>query len=237
MTFFYARNSQKGFTLVELLVTIVVSSIVIAGTLSGYTFFAQQYTVINQRIAIDREVLRVIDVIQSDIGKVGFKAYATGNPAMSKGDLFVGVTSSTPKSEMWFLYDDYKDDGTLYRAGINYYIESYTSAVGGKDRLILKRDVRECLTPETGCLRATSTSLYAAGADKRGEPIIDKVTKFEILGLNPKTGGADGTFTGVFQAIQIDLTVEAPRMIEGKEAILSKDYKFISRAHNVSIVP
>jgi hypothetical protein len=52
--------------------------------------------------------------------------------------------------------------------------------------------------------------------DGRGEPILDKVTKFEVQGLNAKTGGADGTYTGVFQAIQIVLTVEAPETVRGK---------------------
>ena len=177
-----------------------------------------------------------MDLIQSDIGKAGFKAYATDNPAMTKADLFVGVSGGGPSSSMWFLYDDYKDDGTLYRAGVNYYIEKYTSTITGTERNILKRDLRQCTTPATGCLEATSTSLYAA-ADGRGEPILDKVTKFEVQGLNAKTGGADGTYTGVFQAIQIVLTVEAPRQLEGKDTIISKEFKFITRANNVSIVP
>ena len=173
------HNHQVGFTLVELLVTLVVSAIVIAGTISGYTYFSQQYQVLNQRIAIDRDVLAVMDLIQTDIGKAGFKAYATDNPAMTKADLFVGVSGGGPSASMWFLYDDYKDDGTLYRAGVNYYIEKYTSTITGTERNILKRDLRQCTAPATGCLEATSTSLYAA-ADGRGEPILDKVTKFEV---------------------------------------------------------
>ena len=108
------HNHQTGFTLVELLVTLVVSAIVIAGTIAGYTYFAQQYQVLNQRIAIDRDVLAVMDLIQSDIGKAGFKAYATDNPAMTKADLFVGVSGGGPRSSMWFLYDGYKGDGPLY---------------------------------------------------------------------------------------------------------------------------
>tara|TARA_B110000444_G_scaffold196847_1_gene187568 strand:- start:85 stop:813 length:729 start_codon:yes stop_codon:yes gene_type:complete len=235
-----SKSNASGFTLVELLVTLVVSSILISGTIAGYTFFSQQYTVLNQRISIDRDVLGVIDLIQGDIGKAGFKAYATDNPAMTKSDLFVGVNASTPSSEIWFLYDDYKDDGTLYRVGINYYLDTYTSTITGTERKILKRDVRECnaATKASGCSKTepSSLSLYSA-SDRRGEPILDKVTKFEILGLNAKTGGGDGTYTGVFQAIQIDMTVEAPRQIEGKDTLISKDFKFITRANNVSIVP
>ena len=97
------HNHQTGFTLVELLVTLVVSAIVIAGTIAGYTYFAQQYQVLNQRIAIDRDVLAVMDLIQTDIGKAGFMAYATDNPAMTKADLFVGVSGGGPSASMWFF--------------------------------------------------------------------------------------------------------------------------------------
>ena len=55
--------------------------------------------------------------------------------------------------------------------------------------------------------------------------------------MMPKRGGADGTFTSVVQAIQFELTVEAPRLLEGKNTIISKEYKFITRANNGSIVP
>ncbi len=232
----YLTFKQKGFTLVELLVTLVVSSIVISGTIAGYTYFAQQYTVLNQRITIDRDALRVIDLIQADIGMAGFKAYATDNPNIVKADVFQNVSSSTPRNDFKIVYDAYKDDGSLYRALIHYYTETYTSTISGTERKILKRDWRQCTAPASGCLISSSTSLYSA-ADSRGEPILDKVTKFEVLGLNPKTGGADGTFTGVFQAIQIEMTIEGSRLIEGKDTLIAKDFKYITRANNVSIVP
>jgi hypothetical protein len=85
-------------------------------------------------------------------------------------------------------------------------------------------------------LVGSSTSLYTADDDK-GEPILDKVTTFQVLGLNAKTGAADSTFFEVFQALQVEMTVQAPSVIEGKDTVITKDYKFITRANNVSIVP
>ena len=232
----YRLHQQEGFTLVEMLVSLVVSAIVIAGTIAGYTFFATQYQTLNQKIAIDRDVLRVIDLIQTDISLAGFKSYATDNPAVVKAEVFQNVNSATATSDFKIVYDAYKDDGTLYRTLIHYYLEPYTSSITGTERQILKRDRRECTTPITGCLVTTSTSLYSAD-DGRGEPILDKVTNFQVLGLNAKTGAADSTFLGAFQALQVEMTVEAPRQIEGKDTIISKDFKFITRANNVSIVP
>jgi prepilin-type N-terminal cleavage/methylation domain-containing protein len=225
-------NRQKGFTLVEMLVTLVVSAIVISGTIAGFTYFSKQYETLSQRIAIDRDVLRVIDLIQADINKAGFKAYATGNPAMVKTDVFQGVNSATVVSDFKIVYDDFKDDGTLYRALIHYYLEAYTSEITKTERQILRRDWRVCASPSTGCSLATST-LRAADSG----PIIDKVTTFEVLGLNAKTGDASSTFFGIFQALEVNMTVEAPRQIEGNDTIISKNFKFITRAYNVSIVP
>jgi|TARA_B110000259_G_scaffold82772_1_gene96737 prepilin-type N-terminal cleavage/methylation domain-containing protein len=232
----YRIRQHEGFTLVEMLVALAVSSIVVAGAIAGYTHFATQYKAINQRISIDRDVLRVIDLMQADISLAGFAAYATDNPPVIKAEVFQNVNGATAASDFKIVYDAYKDDGTLYRALIHYYIEPYTSSLTGEVRQVLKRDWRECTTPVTSCLVGSSTSLYTADDDK-GEPILDKVTTFQVLGLNAKTGAADSTFFEVFQALQVEMTVQAPSVIEGKDTVITKDYKFITRANNVSIVP
>ncbi len=232
----YRSSSQKGFTLVEMLVALAVSAIVIAGSIAGYTYFAQQYQVLNQRVSIDRDTLKVIDLIQTDIGMAGFKAYGVGTPAIIKAEVLQNINGLATVSDFKVTYDAYKDDGTPYRALIHYYLESYTSDLSGTERNVLKRDWRECTTPETGCLVGSSVSLYSA-ADGRGEPILDKVTEFEVLGLNPKTGDPDSTFLGVFQSVQTAITVEAATMVEGRDVLVSKDFKFITRVKNVSIVP
>ncbi len=64
-------QKQQGYTLVELLVSLAVSAIVISGTLAGYTVFAKQYEVLNKRIEMDRDVLKVIGLIQYDIAMAG----------------------------------------------------------------------------------------------------------------------------------------------------------------------
>ncbi|MEL0056413.1 MAG: prepilin-type N-terminal cleavage/methylation domain-containing protein, partial [Methylophilaceae bacterium] len=115
-------NHQKGFTLVELLVTLVVSAIMISATLAGFTYFSKQYKILSQRIEMDQNALQVIDLIQSDINQAGYKAYVDGNPDIAASDVVQELRES-PSGEplggvntISLVYDDYKDDGTLYRA-------------------------------------------------------------------------------------------------------------------------
>ena len=93
----YFKNNQetnnRGYTLVELLVALAVSAIVVSGTLAGYTVFAKQYDVLNKKIEMDRDVLKVIDLIQSDVAMAGYKFYRsdiTFNPSQS-----ITLTSSS----------------------------------------------------------------------------------------------------------------------------------------------
>ena len=106
---------DKGYTLTELLVALAVSSIVIAGTLAGYTIFAKQYDVLNKRIEMDRDVLKVIDLIQSDIARAGFRDYRSSITFLPSQS--ITLTSST---DLLLLFDDYERDGTLYRSLIRY---------------------------------------------------------------------------------------------------------------------
>ena len=122
-----SHNKEQGYTLVELLVSLAVSAIVIAGTLAGYTVFAKQYDVLNKRIAIDRDVLKVIDLIQSDIALAGYKNYKSSIAFLPSQS--ITLTSST---DLLLLFDDYDRAGTLYRSLIRYSLgPAYVSAFYG----------------------------------------------------------------------------------------------------------
>jgi len=220
---------DKGYTLTELLVALAVSSIVVAGTLAGYTIFAKQYDVLNKRIEMDRDVLKVIDLIQSDIARAGFRDYRssiTFLPGQS-----ITLASST---DLLLLFDDYERDGTLYRSLIRYSLgPGYTSASSGQARFRIFRDWRICITPETGCDIATSTSRYV-GAGERGEIIIDKVTTLVITTLHPKQVG---TFIDVPQLVKFNLNLTAAKLGQDATEFITKGYDFIARAKNVSMLP
>jgi prepilin-type N-terminal cleavage/methylation domain-containing protein len=242
-------NYLKGFTLVELLVTLVVSAIMISATLAGFTYFSKQYKILSQRIEMDQNALQVIDLIQSDINQAGYKAYVDGNPDISASDVVQELRES-PSGEplggvntITLVYDDYKDDGTLYRALVRYYTEEYRKGDRAESIQTLSRDIRECLTPSSGCkvnpdgTFPDSKSLYSGvmtGRYGEGEPILDNVRSIEFKGLNKKSIGT--TYIGVYQAVEISFSLGAPRAVEGEDFAKTKTYNFITRLKNVSIV-
>ena len=60
-------DTSQGYTIIELMVALVVSAIVIAGTYAGYSFFRQQHELLTKKTALNRNTLKAIDLIQSDI--------------------------------------------------------------------------------------------------------------------------------------------------------------------------
>jgi len=221
------KECNKGYTLVELMVALAVSAIVVAGTLAGYSVFAKQYEVINTRIDIDRQALKIIDLIQSDVMKAGFKSYKSAN-TMKSSDALVqrGLTDFS------IVYDHIDSAGIPDRKLVRYSLgPGYVSSDGGEGRKKLYRDLRDCTSPASGCDLTTSTSDYSAGG--QGEVIMDKIYAFEVTFLNTKSSGS---FSGASQMVKINMTIAASRKVQGAPGWITKNYKFISRAKNVSLL-
>ncbi|WP_114638706.1 PulJ/GspJ family protein [Polynucleobacter necessarius] len=85
---------EQGYTLVELLVALAVSSIVIAGTYAGYSFFSQQQQVLSAQTEVDRNALRAIDLFKSDVRVAGYLDYNDTNPM--PGNQAINIISSKP---------------------------------------------------------------------------------------------------------------------------------------------
>lgn len=219
-------HSASGYTLIELLVAIAVTSIVLAGTYAAYTFFAQQQQALLAQTEVDRGALRAIDLMQSDIRMAGFKDYNDPN-AMPATQAIV-IASGAP-GDIRFVYDDYDTSGSLYRALVRYYL---APASTGTPRMRLLREWRKCNNPAIACDLSNSTPLN--GSSSVGEPVLDWVNTFSVQGLNPKP---TGTFKNQYQTIQVNLVVDSPKKIEGTVRKVSKNFTFLARAKNVSLVP
>ena len=216
-----------GYTFIELMVALAVSSIVIAGSYAGYSLLARQQQVLNAQTSVDRNALRVVDLIQSDIRMAGYKDYQSPN-VMQPSQAIV-ITSS---NDLKVVFDDYDSTNTLYRTLIHYSLESYTSSVSGLKRNRLMRDWRICSNPSLGCDLSSSVTKYVGTSN--GQPILDWVNNFSVSGVSAKTSG---TFSGVYQAVQINLQVGSPDKIEGTSISVAKTFNFLTRVKNVSLVP
>ena len=224
----YCKEANKGYTLVELLVALAVSAIVISGTLAGYTVFSKQYDVLNKRMEIDREMLVVIDLIQRDIMMAGFKSHRMSFKMLAADAL---VRASATDFSMVYDYQE-NELAPVSRRLVRYSLgPGYISSDGGETRKKLYRDLRNCTTPATGCTIATSTSVYSAGG--QGEVVIDKITNFAVTFSNQKPFGH---FAGVSQLVKIDMSISASRKVQGASGLIAKNFKFITRAKNVSLL-
>lgn len=220
-------QTNQGYTLVEMLVALSVTSIVLAGTYAAYTFFAQQQQALIAQTELDRGALRTIDLMESDIRMAGYKDYFNVNP-MPASQAIV-LASNTP-GDVRFVYDDYDNSGNLYRALVRYYLAPFTSSTGvTRNRLL--REWRKCVNPSLNCDLSNSTPLTGSPV---GEPVLDWVSVFAVKGMNQKTFGS---FASQYQTIQVNLTVDSPKKIEGTSRKVSKNFTFLARAKNVSLVP
>jgi prepilin-type N-terminal cleavage/methylation domain-containing protein len=229
-------NESKGYTIIELMMALLVSAIVIAGTYAGYSFFRQQNELITKQTALNRKALKVIDLIQSDIHQAGFKKYTSSNAMLSTQPIRINPLLPAPQfsgDDFTVVFDDWVSPTSSYRALVRYYLTKYTpsgTAINGS-RYRLMRDWRVC--PEIDeCFVSNSTPKFTASIG--GEPILDWVTNFTVTGLNQKN---TGSFQNQFQALEIQIEVTSPNKIEGKANNVKKSFTFLARAKNVSLVP
>ena len=223
-------QSEFGYTLIELLVALVVSAIVIGGTYAGYTFFNQQYQNLSIKTNVNRNVLKAMNLIQSDIRQAGFKDYTNVNAINALQA--IQIDNSTPKKNTLVLvFDDYDERHVRYRSIVKYYLASYTSS-STRDRLI--KGWHRCFD-ESNCTWSNSSPITdSLGRTIDDEPILDWITNFTVTGLTPKTAAT--SFKDQFQLVQIDLEISPPTKIEGTGKSIIRNYTFFARARNVSLV-
>ena len=226
---FFLIDKAKGYTLVELMVALAVSSIVIAGSYAGYGMLAQQQKLLDIQTSEDRNALRVIDLIQSDIRMAG---YTAPNDVMQTKVVLMPNPLAPTTNELIVVYDDYNSDNTLYRALIHYSLEQYVSSVSGLHLFKLRRDWRSC-SLSVVCDLSSSTSKYTDTSN--GQVILDSVLAFNVTGQNPKSTAI--SYLNEFQSIQIGLQVTSPDKVEKNVDLPAKSFNFFTRVMNVSLVP
>lgn len=216
-------NSQ-GYTLVEMLVAIAVTSIVLSGTYAAYTFFSAQQQTLLAKTNLDRNALRAIDLMRSDIRMAGFTAY--WDPV--KKLVVDRIPPNTPiqitgsnADQVTLIYDELDTTGNWVRQSVRYCLKAY----GVSNRLL--RAKQSCGSDLLNCAQ-TQTCVDV------GEPLLGGVDAFLVEKKSLKTGGI---FKDQPQGIQVKLSLVSARKIEGSNYQPKKSLTFLERARNVSLVP
>ena len=69
------QNNMRGYTIIELMIALVVSAIVIAGSLAGFNIIEKQFNEVNLETALDRQAANFIRELQKDISMAGYKEF------------------------------------------------------------------------------------------------------------------------------------------------------------------
>ena len=139
------RKSKKGFTLVEMIVAMAVSTIIIAATYASYDLVATQYKKNIDVAEMHTSGRAIMQMIERDVRMAGFE-YRDQNAKVTYGSitgpLVIKDSGNKCCDEVTVIYDYYDEESKKSeRIRIRYWAESYSSNKGNRYRLYKQIDV------------------------------------------------------------------------------------------------
>ena len=163
------HRNQRGFTLPELLITMVISSIVVAAAFSSYTIISNSYDYQNDMKYISQSARKVVDIINEDVRMAGYQDY-TGSvisDPVTVIDCPGGVGCINNLDQITIVYDQSVNE----RRKITYYATAYPAGSTANDRYRLMKKLETC-TP-------ASCNAYTQAYD---EPVADYIEDLQFVG-------------------------------------------------------
>jgi prepilin-type N-terminal cleavage/methylation domain-containing protein len=138
-------HRNRGFTLVEVLVAIAVSSIALASLYVAYDIIERRYTKLRETAIMQQTGRSVLRIIERDIRIAGFR-YQDDTGSFVFGVLTDPLTISDSGDaccdEILILYDQHDElSGDTDRLQIRYWVEPHTGSKGTRDRLFKQTSV------------------------------------------------------------------------------------------------
>lgn len=135
-------KKKNGFTLIEIMVSIAISSLVIAGVYGVYTIQQRSYTVQEQVSEMQQRIRAAVDFMSREMRMAGYNPPAPYDPADDCDDAEISLAEEKKFS---FSYCDVEEntDGTfaasLLRSVYRFY-DAYNDNNGTPDALGIERD-------------------------------------------------------------------------------------------------
>ena len=235
------QNNMRGYTIIELMIALVVSAIVIAGSLAGFNIIEKQFNEVNLETALDRQAANFIRELQKDISMAGYKEFQ-GDISMSGSEAI--QFESTPyddgnnpgqivQEEFRVTYDAKDDTDVTYRKNVRYQCKKLSGA-SASDLFQCQKTVAKCIA--SPCIGAFSfgSNVIDVATDLKEETEITRVKEFSITRDNFKD--LPGTlYDGFPQVLRIKLVLSGEDKSKGVDGI-EKIYHFSIRARNISMI-
>ena len=167
---------ERGFTLVEMLVAMAVSSIVVAALYGSYDVVNKQYTKIRDVSELHQSGRNIMRMIERDVRMAGF-AYRDDKGKIIYGKITEPLTIKDSGNkccdEITVIYDHHEESGSknTRRRKIRYWVEPYTGSKGTRGRLYKQTDD---LAPKI--------------VRRKPEPMADYIEDLQFSGDGPSSG-------------------------------------------------
>ena len=235
------QNNMRGYTIIELMIALVVSAIVIAGSLAGFNIIEKQFNEVNLETALDRQAANFIRELQKDISMAGYKEFQ-GDISMSGSEAI--QFESTPyddgnnpgqivQEEFRVTYDAKDDTDVTYRKNVRYQCKKLSGA-SALDLFQCQKTVAKCIA--SPCIGAFSfgSNVIDVATDLKEEAEITRVKEFSITRDNFKDL-PETVYDGFPQVLRIKLVLFGEDKSKGVDGI-EKIYHFSIRARNISMI-
>lgn len=235
------QNNMRGYTIIELMIGLVVSAIVIAGSLTGFNILEKQFNEVNLETALDRQAANFIRELQKDISMAGYKEFQ-GDISMSGSEAI--QFESTPyddgnnpgqivQEEFRVTYDAKDDTDVTYRKNVRYQCKKLSGA-SASDLFQCQKTVAKCIA--SPCIGAFSfgSNVIDVATDLKEETEITRVKEFSITRDNFKDL-PETVYDGFPQVLRIKLILFGEDKSKGVDGI-EKIYHFSIRARNISMI-
>ena len=235
------QNNMRGYTIIELMIALVVSAIVIAGSLAGFNIIEKQFNEVNLETALDRQAANFIRELQKDISMAGYKEFQ-GDISMSGSEAIQFESApyddgNNPgqivQEEFRVTYDAKDDTDVTYRKNVRYQCKKLSGA-SALDLFQCQKTVAKCIA--SPCIGAFSfgSNVIDVATDLKEEAEITRVKEFSITRDNFKD--LPGTvYDGFPQVLRIKLVLFGEDKSKGVDGI-EKIYHFSIRARNISMI-
>ena len=232
----------KGYTIVELMIALVVSAIVIAGSLVGFNIIEKQFNEVNLETALDRQAANFILELQKDISMAGYKDFQ-GEISMSASE---AIQFESPpfddgdnpgqivQGEFRITYDAKDNADVTYRKNVRYQCQKFSGSLGTSNLYQCQKYVAKCITsPCTGAF-SFGVNVIDVAKDLQEGAEINRVKEFSITRDNFKD--LPGTvYDGSPQVLRIKLVLLGENKSKGVDE-MEKVYHFSIRARNISMI-
>jgi prepilin-type N-terminal cleavage/methylation domain-containing protein len=235
------QNNMRGYTIIELMIALVVSAIVIAGSLAGFNIIEKQFNEVNLETALDRQAANFIRELQKDISMAGYKEFQ-GDISMSGSEAIQFESApyddgNNPgqivQEEFRVTYDAKDDTDVTYRKNVRYQCKKLSGA-SASDLFQCQKTVAKCIA--SPCIGAFSfgSNVIDVATDLKEETEITRVKEFSITRDNFKDL-PETVYDGFPQVLRIKLILFGEDKSKGVDGI-EKIYHFSIRARNISMI-